>query len=217
MLRRLLTTFIILGALAFTGQAQSSGPVFGVRLAMDVTFPSGGHNPYKTGAGFTLGGVCNIPLKNSFFFEPGLHFYYTGMTAKDLIQFDEDYFYEGAAKMYGLRIPLHFGYVFDANDLLTIAISTGPWLSINLYARQSLLPNMSAPVALPDKTVNLFKHGWKRVDMLWGIAVSFTFAKSYTVGLTTGIGDTPLAKYGNRDRKIKIHRNVAAISLGYNF
>ena len=98
-----------------------------------------------------------------------------------------------------------------------MAVSTGPWLNINLSARQNLLPNMEAPVAVPAQKANLFDQGWKRFDAQWGLKLSFTFAESYFVGITTGVAFTPLASFGDKDKKIRIHRNTIAISLGYNF
>lgn len=192
-------------------------PVFGARLGMDVGFPSGATSVYKTGAGFSVGGVIRWELPRNFFIEPGLMFSFMAMTAKEPVSFDDEWFYQDAAKYYGLRIPLMAGYSFGVAPQTRLSLSTGPYMNINLSARQSLTPNMAAPDPLPDRTVNLFQHGWKRVDAGWGIRLSVTFAESYYVGITGGVSFTPLAVYGNKDKKIRIHRNTVAISLGYNF
>lgn len=184
---------------------------------MEVSVPSGGRNFYKTGAGFNAGLVLRMPMPRGFFFEPGLLFSYSAMTAKDLVSFDNEYFYEGAANLYTLRIPLMFGFSYSVNELWDLRFSTGPWINVNLSARQRLEPNFAAPEIVPDKSINLFKHGWKRVDALWGLRLSATFADHYTVGITAGVAFTPLARYGNHDKKVRIHRNSIAISLGYNF
>ncbi len=203
----------VCGCLPAAAQTQRG---FGVRLAMEVTVPGGGRSYFKTGSGFTVGGVYKLPIKNNFYFEPGLMFHYTGMSSKELIAFDDNY-YQGGMKEYGLRIPLNFGYTFHPNDMWDIDLYTGPWINFNINASQTLDPNFSAPEPLPDKTINLLKHGWKRVDAMWGFGLSFTFAENYHIGISGGVGFTPLAKYGNRDKKIRIHRNTVAISLGYNF
>lgn len=217
MLRRLLTSVFLLGLLSLTGFARDNESYFGVRLAMDVTFPGGGYDSYNTGAGFTLGGIYNVPFRNNFYFEPGVLFYYTGMSSKDLIKFDNNYLLQGSARQYGFRIPMNVGYQFNAGDNLTVGVATGPMLSVNISARQQLDAVPGAPIPIPDKTVNLFHHGWRNVDLLWGISVNFTFARSYVIGFSTGVGLTPLAKYGNNDKKIRIQRNTVAIALGYNF
>lgn len=213
----ILASILALCAVAVHAQQPEPAVTFGARLSMDVTIPSGGRSVYDTGAGFSLGGIARIAMPKGFYFEPGLLFYYTGMSSKDLVTFDEEYFYEDAAKYYGLRIPMLFGYKFKVAQQLDMSVATGPYMNINLYARQQLSPNLQAPDPLPDRKINLFDNGWKHVDAGWSIRLSMTFAKHYYVGITTGIAFTPLARYGNKDKKIRIHRNTIAVSLGYNF
>lgn len=191
-------------------------PAFGARLSMEVTVPGGGTSYYKTGSGFTVGGVMKLELPKNFYFEPGLLFYYTSMSSKDLITFDQ-FYYQGGVKEYGIRLPLNFGYTLEASDQWSVDFYTGPWINFNINATQNLDPNFSTPDPVPDKTVNMMKHGWKRVDAMWGFGLSFTFAENYHIGISGGVGFTPLAKFGNRDKKVRIHRNIVAISLGYNF
>ena len=216
MLRKLFISISAIVLMALPAMAQRD-VTFGARLGMDVSIPGGSANPYKVGSGFTVGAVANIPLTKGFFFEPGAMFFYSSMTAKDLLEFNKDYFYEGAAKFYGIHVPLNFGYSFPLADSWDMAVSTGPYVNFNIHARQSLNPNMSLPEPLPDMTVNLFKHGWKRVDAGWKINLSVTFAKCYYVGIGGGVNFTPLAKYGDKDKKIRIHRSTVSVTLGYNF
>lgn len=206
----------LLAAIAPMTAGEHPKPAFGVTAAFELMVPSGATSYFNIGTTFLLGGTVRVPIKNSFFFEPGLLFAYTAMDGKDAIPIDDSLYY-GDAKEYGLRLPLKVGYAFQAGDNWIIEIYTGPWINFNLRARQTLDPNFSAPVPVPDKTINLMKHGWKRVDAMWGLALSATFAKSYRIGLCAGAGITPLAKFGNRDRKIKVHRIAIGISLGYIF
>jgi len=206
----------LLAAVCATTATAQIKPTFGARLSMEMTVPGGGSSYYKPGAGFSAGGVMKLPLTRNFYFEPGLLFYYTAMSSKDIIPFD-DFYFQSAVKEYGVRLPLNFGYTFNTGSLWTIDIYTGPWINFNIDASQALDPNFSAPEPVPDKTINMMKYGWKRVDAMWGFGLSFTFSENYHIGLSGGIGFTPLAKYGNRDKKIRIHRNIVAISLGYNF
>lgn len=199
------------------GATAQNRVTYGARLAMEVSVPGGSNSIYKVGSGFTAGAVANIALPKKFFVEPGLLFYFSAMSAKDLISFDDKYFYEGAARLYGLRVPVNFGYNFYVADNWDMAVSTGPYVNFNLSAQQTLSPNLGAPVPVPDRKISLFDHGWKRVDGGWNINLSVTFAESYYVGVSGGVSFTPLASYGNKDKKIKIYRNTVAISLGYNF
>ena len=218
MIRKLLF-YALVGAAALSASAQNYEPpvTYGVRLGMDVTFPGGSADPYKVGSGFTLGGVARVAMPRDFFFEPGLMIQYTAMTADEPVAFDDNYLYQNAAKYWNLHIPMLFGYSFSLAPQWGMSIATGPYVNVNLSARQQLLPNLSVPDPLPDRKVNLFNHGWRRVDAGWSIKLSVVFARSYYIGISTGIAFTPLARYGNRDNKMRIHRNTLAVSLGYNF
>jgi len=196
--RKILTIAALLVCAATAGAADFFSGL-GVRTSMEVTIPSGGRGFYGNGAGFTAGVSYTVPLAGNFSFDPELLFVYSTMSDKSEVMVD-DHYYNGAARTFGLRVPLMFSYNFSLHRNVTMAVSTGPWLNINLSARQNLLPNMEAPVAVQ-----------------WGLKLSFTFAESYFVGITTGVAFTPLASFGDKDKKIRIHRNTIAISLGYNF
>ncbi|MCM1066029.1 MAG: PorT family protein [Muribaculaceae bacterium] len=213
---KLLIGMLLLAA-ATPGASAQLNPTFGVRASMEISLPSGAYDDYKVGAGFNVGAVCRLNLPRGFYFEPGAYFTYSAMTAKDLVSFDELYFYEGAANLYGIRVPLNVGYTYSVSPAVDLDFYTGPWLNINVSARQRLDPNFDAPEVVPARTINLFKHGWRHVDGQWGFGLTATFAHSYTVGITAGVAFTPLAKYGNGDKKVRIHRSTIALSLGYNF
>lgn len=210
---------LTLGAaiLAGAGSAFSATPALGVRAGMELSFPSGATSLYSTGAGLNLGAVARFDLPKSFFFEPGLYFNYMGMSAKYITLTDDGSSYNSTTKLYSLRLALMPGWNTDLSELTQMSVSTGPYVNFNLSARSDFLPNMSAPDHLPDQTVNLFRNGWRRVDAGWGIRLNFTFAESYYIGVSGGVAFTPLAQFGNKDKKMRIHRNVAAITLGYNF
>ena len=176
-------------------KAQTPSPTLGARLSMELTFPSGGYDYYKTGAGMTAGVSAKFPLEHKFFFEPSLLFSYTGLSSKYLVELDGDYYYQNSANLYTLRLPLEFGYDFRLSDESVMSVATGPWLNLNLCNSQSISPNFGAPVPEPERKV----------------------ARQYYVGVTTGVAFTPLAKFGNRDKKIRVYRNTVALSLGYNF
>ncbi len=216
MIRKLLiVSAIALSGLTAAAQDAVATP-FSVRAVMELVIPSGGHDSYNTGAGASVGAFYRLPLRKHLYFEPGLEVYYHSMTASQDMLIG-DYYYQGSAQLSRLRVPLMVGYNFTPSSLLDISVSTGPWLNVNLYARQDILPNFNAPELVPDNKIDLFKHGFKRVEAHWGLKLKFTFAKSYTVGIVTGVAFTPLASYGMRDKKIKIYGHTVGISLGYNF
>lgn len=215
MLRKKLYLFIALMSVMLPA-AASGQTRFGARLSYDVTFPVNSNNIYSAGSGFTVGGVANIPLKRSFFVEPGLMFRYASMPSKNLTLFDHE-LYDGSARIYTIHIPVSMGYTFDVSDNMSIAVSTGPYLNVNVAAKQKFDPNFGAPVHVPNAKISLFDHGWKHVDGGWNIKLSTTFADSYYVGIGGDISFTPLAKFGDRDKKIRIYRSSVSVILGYNF
>ncbi len=218
MIRRICFSIIALVLGLAGAYAQGTGVRYGAQLSYDVSFPSG-KNPYKAGSGFTLGGVANISFPGKFFIEPGLKFTYASMPTKDLVSFNEKYMYEGAANLYTLHIPVSFGYTFYNTGFVSVEMSTGPYLNVNLAARQKLDPDFGVPAAdrEPSCRINLFDYGWKRVDSGWSIRLSTTFAGSYFIGIDGDVAFTPLAKFGNGDNKVQIRRSSVSVVLGYYF
>lgn len=217
MTRQIKILILCLAAVLGTGTTVAGLPQWGARLSMDVSLPTGSGNIYKVGSGVNVGATAKWQLPKNFFVEPGLMFYYMSMTNKGLVSFDNENLYEGNGQFMGIRVPINFGYTWNLSPTVDMDVFTGPTINFNLYARQGLQPNMAAPDRLPDSTIDLFHHGWKRVDASWGFGLSFTFMESYYVGLSGGVSFTPMAKYGDKDKKIRIHRNSVAITLGYNF
>lgn len=202
---------------ALTAAAQDRPkPYFGARVVMDITEPGHGDKYFDTGSGFSVGGIVNIPVYRGFYFEPGVAFTLNTMGIKGMLR-EDGYLYDGSARTMGIRVPLNFGYAFQLLDNLSLGVYTGPWLNFNVSAREHVTPNFSTPDPVPEFKNNLFSKGWKHFDAQWGFGLSVTFAQHYHLGLSGGVSITPLAQYGNKDKKIRIHRNIIAISLGYNF
>lgn len=187
-----------------------------VRAGMELLVPSGARDYFNNGAGVAGGVSYKLPLKNKFFFEPGIYGFYHTASGKESI-FLDNHFYQGTASVGGLRLPFNFGYDFNVMDNLALSFTTGPWLNINMSARQNVTPNMSAPTPVPISSINLFKYGFKHVDGMWGISLKMTFAQHYTIGVNGGIAFTPLASFGVKDKKVKLYGNTVAVYLGYNF
>lgn len=216
MIRRLFVSGVIAALAALGLQAKAPQIDWGARLSMDVSFPTGKANPYKVGSGFTAGAVADIRLPHKFFFEPGIMVRYMAMSSRNPVTIDK-YLYDGAAKMWSLHVPLLAGYDFYSTDNWDFAFTTGPYMNYNLSARQNFAPNLGAPVPVPDTKISLFDHGWNRVDAGWNFGLSTTFAGCYYIGFSGEVSFTPLASFGNADKKIKIYRNSIAITLGYTF
>lgn len=173
--RKILTIAALLVCAATAGAADFFSGL-GVRTSMEVTIPSGGRGFYGNGAGFTAGVSYTVPLAGNFSFDPELLFVYSTMSDKSEVMVD-DHYYNGAARTFGLRVPLMFSYNFSLHRNVTMAVSTGPWLNINLSARQNLLPNMEAPVAVPAQKNQPFRPGMEAVRRTMGFKTQFHFRR----------------------------------------
>lgn len=205
----IISVFVLIAAMT----ASAGTPYFGARLSMDVTVPSHSKGNYKTGSGFSVGAIYNLPVYKQFYFEPGLMFFYNTMGVKPFEI--NDHLYDGSVRNLGLRLPLNVGYDFDVLDNLTIGFFTGPWLNFNITAREHTLPDFEGPE--PTSSENLFDRGWKRFDLQWGFGLKVRFAGHYYLGLSGGLGLTPLARYGSDNKPFKMYRNSFGVALGYNF
>lgn len=211
-MRKALLTLII----ALCGTAVASAQIpghFGVRLSATVTNPAGKHNDLNTGAGFDAGVVYQLPLVKKFYVEPGLMFYYTGMSNELPVDKDGSAF-DASVRNFGLAIPVNVGYNFNLLPNLQLSAFTGPRFNFNISAKQYYSPNFSVPA--PD-AFNLFNTGFKKFDMQWGFGVGFTVAQNYFIGVSGDVAVTPLQNFGNKNQHIKVYRNTFAITLGYNF
>lgn len=211
--------FIILVCLLGTlgaGAQELERSYFGARVGMQVTFPTGSENTYGTGAGFHGGVIYHKSLPMHLFLEPGVFFSHSAMANRRPFAYD-GYVFNGTATVASFRIPFYVGYSFKPSRVLDVGVATGPAVNFNISARQGFDPNFDAPLPIPAKKIDMFDHGWKHVDGLWGIKLNMNFADHYFVGVSGELSFTPLAVYGNGDKKIKIHRNSVAVTFGYNF
>lgn len=211
-MRKYLVLLVIAVISLGTASAQIPG-TFGARLSATVTNPAGKFNNLNTGAGFDVGVVYQLPLVKKFYIEPGLMFYYTGMS-NDLPVEVNGLDFDASVRNFGIAIPVNAGYNFNLLPNLSLSAFTGPRFNFNVTAKQTYDPNFAAPA---PKSANLFDLGWKHFDMQWGFGIGFTIAKSYYVGVSGDVAVTPLAKYGNKNNHVNVRRNTFAITLGYNF
>jgi len=189
-------------------------PRWGLDLSYELAIPSGSRGSWDTGSGVSLTGLYNWHFAPRWTFTPALAAYYNTFGA-DYMTADNTV-YDSTVKNFGLRLPLMVGFDVINNESVTFSVATGPWINFNLFARQYAMPDVAAEVPVPP-SINLFSRGFKRVEGLWGLALSVTFSEHYTIGITSSVAFTPLASYGNHDNKLRIRRNTVAISLGYKF
>ena len=223
---------LILGLIAFTGSVASlpaqsyltnnpeNSAHFGVRLGIDVSSTAGESvDSYSNGAGFSIGGIYNIPLYMNLYFEPGISLFYdtfgTEIPIGDNIATLESI--DGSIRNLGFRVPFHFGYHFDFTDEISVHIYTGPALNWNLWAHQ-YFPNYKAYGFEGSNESILGDRGFKHFDMQWDFGVGVQY-NNYYVSIGGGIGRTKAYKNIATDDFFhdSFRRNTFNISLGYNF
>lgn len=213
----LATIALIIGSgLAFAQDNNKMPRVrYEARLAFDVSSNTGVGQFYDTGAGFTAGGLAEIRLPQDFYFSPGLLLYYTGWSM-DNSRLEALKLYSGSASNWGLRIPISVGYNIPLLTNLTMQVYSGPWLNVNLSARQT----MSAAPESPYEDFyesNLFRDGFKRVDAQWGFGLKLAWDDHYIVGVSFGVGMTPVRHFTSMHNEMTQRRNSFQLNLGYRF
>lgn len=213
----MLMFFIVWSLTSSSDLSAQKRSYFGARVSFDLSIPRQGWGLYKTGSGLQGGVIYNYSFSEHLFAEPGCEVVYTTMGIRDIVQGDK--FYEGSARNLSVRVPLNVGYRWLVTPDFQLAVMTGPWLNINLMAREYLTPNFDGPIK--KGSFDLFEtSGWKRVDLQWGIGLCLSYLHTYTLEFQFGCGLTPLAT-GIHSReggeKHTLHRNTFAITMGYNF
>lgn len=197
-----------------TTASGETGSHWGLDLGLELAIPSGSHGQWHTGSGAVLTGHYTLPLGARWYLEPALAVYYN--TLGNDYMYSDGYIYDGTVKNVGLRVPLTVGYRLDVSETFTLDLATGPWLNVNVFARQYGMPDTGAEEPVPH-SVNLFRHGFRYAELLWGLRLSATFSEHYVVGFSAGIGLTPMAKSVIQDHTRHIRRNTVALLLGYKF
>ncbi len=230
---------ITVGAASLAVDNPENHAYLGVRAAVDISSAANGGAYYSNKAGFSVGGVYNLPILANFYFEPGLSLFYDTfgtmrfqseeivpatndgilMPAPTEPVEPEEVFYkvDGSMRNLGFRVPLKFGYHFDFAENLKVHVFTGPQVNLSLVARY----HQGAYITPSGHRVASFSEsifgtgGFKHIDFQWNFGVGLQYG-SYYVAIEGSLGITRMkdeADYLTRD----LRRNLCAITLGYNF
>jgi hypothetical protein len=196
--------------------AGKQDPYFGARISLDIASPGGeGWIPesLNNGAGFSVGAIYNIPLYMNLYFEPGLNFFYNTFGDKiSQVEGDNIRNIDASIRNFGFRIPLAFGYHFDFEDNIKVAVFTGPQLNYGISMKEHMTYSYDGNKVTESN--GWYGNGANRFDLQWIFGASVTYDRYY-VGLTGGIGATNLLSDTYKPQKL--HRNTFSISVGYNF
>ncbi|MBQ8773618.1 MAG: outer membrane beta-barrel protein [Muribaculaceae bacterium] len=195
---------------------------FGLRASLDISCPSITGDGLCNGAGFSVGGVYNIPLWKNLYFEPGVGLFYNtwGMNDAYLKAYVDavlgnqyGYDYDASYRKLGLRIPFLVGYHFDFTDKLNVAVFTGPELNIGINHKLKLSAKEGSTEV--KATTDLYDEGSiKRSDVAWKFGVGVNY-EHYYLGISGDLGMVNLMK--DAPNGYSYHMNTVAFTVGYNF
>lgn len=217
MKQKYLLSLLVAAVSAGSACAQSSifnsgdnKPYLGVRGSFEMSCPtSNASGAFTNGAGFSLGGVYNIPLYANLYVEPGFNIFYNTWSAKNLDIIGG--VAENSFRNWGLAIPVMVGYHFDFTSDLNVAVFTGPELRVGLA-------NNYHYSLLDDKITGNFdlykKDGvMHRVDCAWRIGAALNYEQIY-LGISGGIG---MVNLKNNPSNPSMYQNTVDVTIGYNF
>lgn len=224
----LLPMAVASGSLAAMAQSEitnnpSNHTYFGLRASLDIACPGDIHvdgvdgikiSAYKPGAGFSIGGICNIPVVANLYFEPGLSFYYNTYGMKELFVEDDDaeISVSGSVRKCGVRVPLQFGYRFDFAPDISLAVFTGPELEAGFSAKEHF--TAKAGHLKESDSESLYQEGGlQRFDCLWKIGFGFNLSHNYYIGVSGSFGLCNMM----RESSFTFHESLVQLTLGYNF
>lgn len=189
---------------------SSHKPYIGVRGAFEMSCPtSNASGTFTNGAGFSLGGIYNIPVYANLYVEPGLHIFYNTWTSKKLDIIGG--IAENSFRNWGIAVPVMIGYRFDFASDLNAAVFTGPELRVGLA-------NNYHYSLLDDKITgnfDLYRNDgvMNRVDCAWRIGAALNYEQIY-LGISGGIGMVNLKKNPSNP---SMYQNTIDVTVGYNF
>lgn len=169
---------------------------------------------FKSGAGFDLGAVYNIPLWKNLYFEPGVSIFYNAMGVKDDALKDivniQGLDVKASVRTFGFRIPFVVGYRFDLSACSLYAY-TGPELEVGLVGRAHATAKYQGEKA--SESESIYSDGYRRFDIGWKLGVGLSVDKYY-VGLSGNLGMINRLSDSNG---VSYRQNLFQLSLGYNF
>ncbi len=204
--------------LASKAEAQISfSPEIGFNMAtmsMKVNDLASGSFKYNTGwkAGLAIGGVADIGITGSIYFQPGLFYEMNG------VKLTASYVNAGGVwNINTLTIPLNIEYKTGEKGGNRFFIGTGPYIGYNLSASYKI--DADPTTGFPGSTGNMTignragKDYIKPLDLGWGINTGYLLANGFYIRLHYQMGITNLNPYSD---KYDVYKSSAyGVTLGY--
>lgn len=198
-MKKILLSLVCLLAAAAAGAQVDQR--LGVRVTWDLNSPVTNikNDNLNNGSGFAIGAFYDIPFKGSFFFEPGLSFFYNTIGFEGIV-------HDGSYRNVGFRIPIVGGYRFDFTDDIAMSVFTGPQLNIGLSMKEHFAGDSE----------QMYGNGWHRLDMQWLFGLRFHYQDNFFAEITGGPGMTNILG-GKEYKGVHMRRNIFSVGVGYYF
>ena len=213
MKKLLLSLIVAVSAFAINAQVVIDNPdnraYFGARLSLDISNLSTDPDVYSAGAGFSVGGIYQIPVFMNLYVEPGISLYYNTCNADTKMIIDGSYLANAKSSIrnFGLKIPVNVGYHVDF-EKFSVGIFTGPAIKIGFTSEEHT--KLSVDRHTIKTETNLYDGTCNRFDLAWAVGANINF-RQYYFGISGDFGLTRQIK-GTRS-----NFNTCQITLGYNF
>lgn len=173
--------------------------LWGVKASFDINVPSKwkvgdtSFKMYKSGLGFSVGGVYSHYFTEGFFLEPSLSIFYDTYSSDFSIMAEE-----GAdavdPRIYkvGLRLPAVVGYTFDITDDFAISVFTGPEFNY-AFAGGYQIKDKHLKEEIGDTLFGKNDGQQRRVSCAWKGGIGFPFG-DWRFDFEAAVGVTDLVK-----------------------
>lgn len=156
--------------------------LWGAKASLDINVPGkwkvGDYSTklYKSGVGFSVGGVYTNYVTDNFFIEPSLSVFYDTYSCDFTIQSDVNSIgVEPRTYKWGMRLPLVVGYTFDITDVFAVTVFTGPEFDY-AFAGGYRLKDKTLQKEIDDTLFGKEDGQQRRVSCSWKGGIAFPFS-----------------------------------------
>lgn len=199
-------------------KTNGNKPYFGVRAGVQFTVPGEVRfddvsvDFFKSGAGFEIGGIYNIPIVGKFYIEPGINLFYNSYSFKDYLveslSTNSMKINSISINKFGMSIPVLAGFQFKFSNGIGLSIFLGPELEIGFSSKVCTKgPNIDISESAYGED-----GGMNRVNLLLTTGAGISY-KHFVFNFKTSPGLVNML----RDTDAEFNENRVVLTLGYNF
>ena len=197
-MKKIILGFAFIASVVAVKAQDAAGPAFGIKAGANFAnlkyTVDGDDESADMKIGFHVGGFVNIPIGETFAFQPELVFSQEG-AKQEIEMLDED----AKVNLSYINVPLLLQY--NASGFFA---ETGPQVGFLIGAKTKL-----------DDAEEDIKDDMESINLSWAVGLGFKTASGLGFGARYNLGLSNLAKEGDDDNKIK--GNVIQVSIFKTF